>query len=271
MELLGQLLRDKNMLFLAHGGDSSQFQECTYSAVKAALDRPFCAGVCLPLRKTQDGKIVVFPERSLARLTGLDLSVGDLIWKDLALLKVRKKVTVNDQIIQYHQSERLALLEDLLPEMCGLEFMVFLQFPSIPALYLYPFVREVAKLVHKLGMGEQVVLLASHSLGMLPLAVGGAKITTGSFWKGSGWKTGFLFQEWLHKECKLGVGVLPMGGATQKPAAHQLPFVGYHDLGLDEHTSCNMLARLSNSATPTFLVTQYLESAYKSLLQKDIA
>ncbi len=70
---------------IAHRGDPVRERENTLPAFGAAADLG-ADMLELDLRRTRDGEIVVLHDQTLERLWGVDASVGDLDWADVAAL-----------------------------------------------------------------------------------------------------------------------------------------------------------------------------------------
>jgi myo-inositol-1(or 4)-monophosphatase len=71
---------------IAHRGDPVGARENTPAAFASAVTLG-ADMVELDLRRTRDGKIVVLHDQSLLRLWGVDASVGDLDWAEVAALR----------------------------------------------------------------------------------------------------------------------------------------------------------------------------------------
>jgi len=102
-------------LVLGHRGVPEEHQENTLSGFKKAVNLGI-DGVELDVILSKDNKLVVFHDDSLDRLVGRSGSIPDMNWQELKRLEIKQSIDAGDRIIDYGNTERLCLLEDVLEE-----------------------------------------------------------------------------------------------------------------------------------------------------------
>ena len=75
------------MLKIGHRGAGKEIPENTIASFNAALDAGMDA-VELDVRRTKDGKLVVFHDEKMKRLTGAGGSIGDYTLSELEKMRV---------------------------------------------------------------------------------------------------------------------------------------------------------------------------------------
>ena len=74
---------------------------------------------------TKDGKVVVFHDDDVERLTGAKGLLADLTWDEVSKLRVQRRLFMGkdegggDVIMEYEREERIPLLEEVLDELAG--------------------------------------------------------------------------------------------------------------------------------------------------------
>ena len=148
----------KHPLVLAHRGLVTEYQENTLLSIQAAIDSPFCNGTEFDVFLTKDNKVVLFHDENLERLTGIDQTIYDMTWDDLKSIQVLAEIEVDGGLRQYAKPTTIPLLEDVLETIKGKEFFVDIELKAYsPNWSRRKLGREVAKIVSRLGMMEQVV------------------------------------------------------------------------------------------------------------------
>jgi len=99
---------------IAHRGyhDIPQAPENSILAAKRAIERGYA--IELDVQRTADGRVVVFHDYSLKRMTGLDAKVSCLPWeaiKDLKLLKTEEKIPLFSEFLKEVQGNTPLLIE----------------------------------------------------------------------------------------------------------------------------------------------------------------
>lgn len=266
------MLRAKPYLLIADGGDATYFATCSYSAVKAALDQPRCAGVALPVRLTADGVPIVFPESSLARMTGLDLKVADLSWADISLLTFQHRIEIYPGIFaQYQQSEAPMQLADILPELAGLDFAVFLYFPHAPTWEAVKAAGKAAKLIGKYQMEAQSCIVPPIISGLFWQSIFSKHLAKGVWCESA-------FQQLCFHVFRLGRRIYRRKNRQQavfvpleahrvwSRSANSLPWIGYHTQNLAIDNIDSYISELLELPRPFLLLngrmTELCEQLY---------
>lgn len=127
----------------AHRGSSHQFIENSIPAFQQAIDAG-ADGVELDVQRTNDGKLVVYHDEKLKRLTGSDHFLWELTWAELQELSLSTT------------DEKIPSLEEVLLLFKETDLTVNLELKN--NIYFYSDMdTEVFQLVKKLGLEEQVL------------------------------------------------------------------------------------------------------------------
>ncbi len=149
---------EKLPLILAHRGLVTEFQENTLNAVQAAIDSPYCDGTEFDVFLTKDNKVVLFHDKNLKRLTGIDRNIYDLTWDDLKTIQVLQEIEVDGGLRKYAGPLSIPLLDDVLEIIKGKDFFVDIELKAYsPRWSTRKVGREVAKIVKHMEMLDQVM------------------------------------------------------------------------------------------------------------------
>lgn len=149
---------NKKPLILAHRGLVTKYQENTLAAVKAAVDSPVCDGTEFDVFLTKDNRVVLFHDENLKRVTGVDRNIYEMTWADLKTIPILKEIEVDGGLRNYGKQESIPLLEDVLEEIKGKDWFMDIELKAYkPSWSKRKIGREVAKIVNKIGVKEQVM------------------------------------------------------------------------------------------------------------------
>lgn len=138
----------------AHRGASHKYIENTMPAFEQALADQ-ADGIELDVQRTKDGKLVVFHDERLKRLTGVNQFLWQLTWEELQALDLH---SLNDEA-------KIPLLEDVLALMHGTDLTVNIELKN--SLQFYPGMEvEVVQLVKEMDMLEQVLFSSFNHVSM---------------------------------------------------------------------------------------------------------
>lgn len=130
----------------AHRGASKKYIENTMSAFQQAYDDG-ADGIELDVQRTRDGKLVVYHDENLKRLTGLNTFIWEIDWQEMKSLELH---ALNED------DTNIPLLKDVLDFVKQTDMTLNIELKN--SLYFYPGLEEdVLALVKELGMLEQVL------------------------------------------------------------------------------------------------------------------
>ncbi len=151
-------------LVVGHRGVQRLHQENTLAGFQRALELGITA-VELDVRLTKDGRVVVFHDSDLLRLTGVARPVIDLTWDQLAKLRIRKHVDVGRDpsgarvVIAYEREEPIALFEEVLAFSDRLAINVELKLDDVywPHWWRTEIATAAAEVVAEAGARDRVI------------------------------------------------------------------------------------------------------------------
>ena len=86
--MLPKFLNDK-FIVLGHRGCPNKYLENTMPSLMFALDEPHWHGVELDVQLSKDGKIIIFHDESLSRLSDTHFNVSDLNYNEIEKIKLK--------------------------------------------------------------------------------------------------------------------------------------------------------------------------------------
>lgn len=129
----------------AHRGASHKYIENTIPAFKQAIEDR-ADGVELDVQRSKDGKLVVYHDERLKRLTGVDKFLWELTWDELQALDLHS----------LNEEAKIPLLEEVLELMKNTDLTVNIELKN--SLHFYPGMEEeVLALVNEMEMLDQVL------------------------------------------------------------------------------------------------------------------
>lgn len=151
-------------LVVGHRGVQRLHQENTLAGFARALELGITA-VELDVRLTKDGRVVVFHDSDLLRLTGIPRPVIDLTWDELAKLRIRRHVDVGRDArgariaIDYTREEPIALFEEVLAFSDRLAINVELKLDDVywPHWWRTEIATAAAEVVAEAGARDRVI------------------------------------------------------------------------------------------------------------------
>lgn len=146
----------------AHRGSSHTFIENSMAAFKQAI-ADGADGVELDVQRTKDGKLAVFHDENLKRLTGLDKHLWEISWEELQTLTIGET------------AEKIPSLEEVLTFFKGTDLTLNIELKN--SLYFYQGLeQEVFDVVASFKMEEQILYSSFNHESMLQMAklAGGA-------------------------------------------------------------------------------------------------
>lgn len=108
-------------MIVGHRGMPAIHQENTLAGFRRAVELGIAA-VELDARLTKDGRLVVFHDSDVSRMTGRPGVVAQMTWDQLAKLRIRRDVPMGVRpdgspvLARYEQEERIPLLAEVLEE-----------------------------------------------------------------------------------------------------------------------------------------------------------
>lgn len=105
---------DKEILIMAHRGDSIRGVQNTFSAFESTY-RSGIKYIELDVQQTQDGILVAFHDEDTYALTGQSGTIAERTWEEVQQLRVEEKESIPslDSIIQWAQQHALVLFLDI--------------------------------------------------------------------------------------------------------------------------------------------------------------
>ena len=155
--------RSKKPLVLGHRGVPVEHQENTLSGFRRALEIG-ADGVELDVLISKDGKLVVFHDDSLERLTGHTASVADLSWSAIKNIPIKSYINQGGKMIDYGKADSICLLEEVLEDIGG-KLIINIELKGRHSIIG----SEVARLVHKMGLVSDVFATSFHFSPLLAL------------------------------------------------------------------------------------------------------
>jgi glycerophosphoryl diester phosphodiesterase len=151
----------------AHRGASATYIENTLAAFDEAI-RVGADGIELDVQRTKDGKLVVFHDENLKRLTNSQQFVWELSWQEIQALTLstkNKKLNVTNMI-----NTKIPSLEEVLNYINGMGLVVNIELKN--SIHPYPNLeQEVADLVQKTKLQEQVLYSSFNHVSMHKMAL----------------------------------------------------------------------------------------------------
>jgi len=105
--------------------------------------------------------VVVFHDEDMERLTGVKKNITELTWDEISQLKYKKVVDVtgNGQMREYESEQPISLLEDVLNEFKGKDFILDVELKAYKPMYSRRHVgTETAKVIRATGTASQLVV-----------------------------------------------------------------------------------------------------------------
>lgn len=150
-------------LILGHRGAPWLHQENSLAGLRRALELG-ADGVEFDVFLTRDGKVVVFHDEELERLTGHKGRIGDLTWDEISKLRLQRRVYMGknakgeEVVLNFEREEPIPLLEEVLSELKGRAVMDIELKPGTPNSSGRSVGQRAAEIVERLGVADQVVI-----------------------------------------------------------------------------------------------------------------
>jgi len=118
------LIAKTRPLILGHRGLPMVHQENTMAGFRRCLELGV-DGIELDVMMTKDGKVVVFHDDEVGRLTGASGQLIDMTWDEVSKLRIQRDLYMGkderggDVVMHYAQEERIPLLQEVLDELAG--------------------------------------------------------------------------------------------------------------------------------------------------------
>ena len=186
----------------AHRGSSISQPENTMAAFEqAAADK--AEGIELDVQRSRDGRLLVYHDENLKRLTGKDAYLATLNWADLQQLNV----AANRPELGVH---RIPLLEDVLEFIKGTDLKLNIELKNSNILY-HGLEEEVLALVEKVGLLDQIRFSSFNHMSMTKMAAMGLGEISGLLY------SELLCDPWVYAAgCGMGA-IHPMFNSLQVP------------------------------------------------------
>lgn len=136
-----------------HRGSSHTYIENTLAAFSQTI-KDGAEGIELDVQRTKDGKLVVYHDENLKRLTGLDKFLWELTWKEIQELTLSTK----NKKINYPNisNTKIPILEEVLNFMKETDLRINIELKN--SLNFYPGMeKEIVELVDEMAMQKQVL------------------------------------------------------------------------------------------------------------------
>lgn len=153
----------------AHRGSSKTAPENTMAAVMAAVEE-LADRVEIDVQETSDGRVVLFHDGTLKRITGLNKRVADLSYEELLTLDVGAWFS------EAYEGERIPTLEEVMEFAKG-KIDLNIEIKNLGTNSHLP--EKVLKLVHEYGMEEQCVITSTNIQYLYRIKEANPEIRTG--------------------------------------------------------------------------------------------
>ena len=152
-------------LVVGHRGVPHLHQENTLAGFRRALELGVPA-VEVDVRLTKDGRVIVFHDSELARLTGVSRPVIDLTWDEISKLRIRRDLDMGVDIFgrrvfaHYEREEPIPLFEEVLAEIgdkLAINIELKLDYASMPHWWRTEIADVAAEVVAEAGVIDSVI------------------------------------------------------------------------------------------------------------------
>jgi len=150
-------------MIVGHRGVPAIHQENTLAGFRRAIALGIPA-VELDVRLTKDGKLVVFHDSDVSRMTGRPGVVAQLTWDQVAKLRVRRDVPMGINpnggpvMARYEKEERIPLLTEVLAEIAPKAAINVELKLDMARWWQVDVAAATAKVIHDLGVEDRVVI-----------------------------------------------------------------------------------------------------------------
>lgn len=148
---------------LGHRGVPRLHQENSLAGLRRAVELG-ADGVELDVFLTKDGRVVVFHDLDLERLTGQRGRIADLTWDEVSKLRLQRRVFMGrdargeEVVIEFEREEPIPLLEEVLSELAGRALFDVELKPSVPSHAEREVGARAAEIVDRVGVADDVVI-----------------------------------------------------------------------------------------------------------------
>ncbi len=148
--LLNTVRIDTDVDIIAHRGAAAVAPENTLAAIERAI-ADGADWVEIDVLETADGEVVVFHDRDLKRITGLDLDIADATWEELRV------IDVGSWFAAEFADERIPRLADVL-ELCRSRIGVVIELKYFGRQERLE--ERVARIVEEAGVVDEIVIMS---------------------------------------------------------------------------------------------------------------
>ncbi len=163
-----------NTKIWAHRGSSHKYIENTLAAFEQAIEDQ-ADGIELDVQRTKDGKLIVYHDENLKRLTGHDANVWEMTWEEIKTLSLSSKnKTLNSSEAS---NTRIPCLDEVLLLMADAGLVINIELKN--SIYFYPGMEEeVVECVKNNGVEDHVIFSSFNheSVRKLSQLVGADKV-----------------------------------------------------------------------------------------------
>lgn len=156
------LLPKSRPIVVGHRGVPKLHQENTLAGFRRAVSLGIPA-IELDVRLTADRRAAVVHDNNLARLTGLDRDLDELVWDRVSKLRIRRELPMGvdvhgaPSILRYDREERIPLLEEVLAEVAH-DVAINIELKLDGPWWQAEIGEIVAGLIAKAGVGDRVIV-----------------------------------------------------------------------------------------------------------------
>eukprot|EP00112_Aurelia_sp_Birch-Aquarium-sp1_P006015 Seg1672.12 transcript_id=Seg1672.12/GoldUCD/mRNA.D3Y31 product="GDP-mannose 4 6 dehydratase" protein_id=Seg1672.12/GoldUCD/D3Y31 len=168
--------RIKKPALIGYKGNIRNYQENTLEGMNDVIHRKF-QGIHIQVQITSDEQLILFGDKNLKRLTGVDAEIRKASYNAVSKLKLQKNVKYGKETVSYKETANIRLLRDVLNNVRGKGVVIYIELVPTDAPPVAPVERYRAlqmgtatgKLIRQLGLEKEVIVASSDPFKLLAL------------------------------------------------------------------------------------------------------